>query len=449
MSVIFSVYRDRMPVFKDLILEFAKHYQVILCMNSKKKDYKKKDLEDLVNSGVIIYYPYDNLCFRALHTISLPFYKKMRYSAMQIILSYIYIAFYFAQYKYLQKIIKRHNAKVFFTQDDLLALYGVGFRVAAKKLDIPIVLPYLYMTGHYLDSMYKNPKYWVKSNLCRYQNKVFEKFQKSEYRNIFYKEHSYFVAFVLEAQYKFHKVLSKNPWFNGCGLSDIVAIDNHYTYKRFEKVKEMNMDKIRIIGSMSDDKIFNSYENKEKIKQNFVQEYNIDTSKKTLIYSVPCYFEHGFLKTHEEVRVFIKKLVQNVREVFNANIILSLHPRMKLDEYVFLDKELDCVIPNESLSEYVSIADIFVADFSSTVYWATLCGIKSLIICAGSFSIDYFEDFESILFAKDFENFKEKLKYLLENDISFSNDWKLLSRDEVFDGKTTQRYIKLAKNLSK
>lgn len=448
--ILFAPHHDRLPVFLNLIKALSSKFHIVICITSRKNDCDIQMIKQIESLGAKIFYHHDTWGIRFLNKV---FFGKRSIKAnnslKQIALKYAYMLWYEFESRYMSKMLTKYNIKCLISQDDLSIYYGVGFRVAAKKLGIPIVLPYLYTTGYYLDPLYKNPKYWLKSNLCWWQTKVFNKFQKNGYENAFYKEHSYYTAFVLEAQYNFHKVLSKNPWFNGSGLSDIVVIDSYHTYKKFENIKEMNMDKIRILGSISDDEIFNSYKNKEKIQENFIKKYNLNTSKKTLIYSVPCYFEHGFLKSHEEVRSFIKKLVANTREVSQANIILALHPRMEFDEYEFLDKELNCTIPNESLAEYISIADVFIADFSSTVLWATLCGIKSLIICAGSFSIDFFEDFESILFAKNFDDFREKLKYLLENDISFSNDWKLLSRNEVFDGKTKERYVNLVKNLSK
>ena len=47
------------------------------------------------------------------------------------------------------------------------------------------------------------------------------------------------------------------------------------------------------------------------------------------------------------------------------------------------------------------------------------------------------------------DNLKTTLKTTLVEEIDFSKDWKSLSRDEVFDGKTIQRYIKLINEVRK
>lgn len=45
------------------------------------------------------------------------------------------------------------------------------------------------------------------------------------------------------------------------------------------------------------------------------------------------------------------------------------------------------------------------------------------------------------------EELKTTLETTMSEDIDFTKDWKNLSRDEVFDGKTIQRYIDLIKEV--
>ena len=111
------------------------------------------------------------------------------------------------------------------------------------------------------------------------------------------------------------------------------------------------------------------------------------------------------------------------------------------EKYKFLEKKYNCLIFDENLAEVLPIADLFLATFSSTVAWSIICGIKTVIIDFYELNFKMYDFLTSVKKIDNKDAFVPELMDFLKEEVDFSKDWKLLSRDEMFDGKTTKRYI--------
>ena len=94
------------------------------------------------------------------------------------------------------------------------------------------------------------------------------------------------------------------------------------------------------------------------------------------------------------------------------------------------------------------IGDIFVATFSSTVIWAAICGVKSVLVDFYDFDVNIFDFLQSVQCVKNKENFLSTVQNRLMQKQDFSADWKRLSRDLVFDGGVINRYYTLIDSLT-
>ena len=113
---------------------------------------------------------------------------------------------------------------------------------------------------------------------------------------------------------------------------------------------------------------------------------------------------------------------------------------MKTENYYFLEDKYNIKIIKERLMHVLPIADIYVADQSSTVPWAIVCGIKTMIICYYK-DLNLYSELDSLVYAKKENEICEKLDYLISTQISFKDDWDLLSRENVFNSKIIDNYI--------
>lgn len=433
----------RINTFYPLIKHLSKEFDIIVVTNIEKNEHV--DLTQLKQTTFKFYLIDKDWIYKILLKMQKILSKFINLSIAQILLKYVFMSFYARTYSFTKKLHKKYDFKVFMPYDDRTHRDIIGALVFAKDKKIPIVLPYVYLSGYYVSPMYHRAKYWEKSNLCLYQNYIFNKF--ANYGVQRYKEHFYFSAFVLAAQYSYHKVISKNPYFSGCGVCDIVVLDSNLTKKYYSKVKEFDMSKARILGDITHDNLYEAYKNKDKIKAKFKEKYNLN-DKKIVVFAAIQLFEHGMAKTLQESVDENEFIVKNILKN-DVLLIISLHPFMKKQDYMCLQEKFDCIIADESLMEFLPIADIFIHAGSSTAIWALLCGIKTLNLWFwGDEGKELFSKYETMRDIYDKNLLSQTIYDLIQTDIDFSPDWEKLSRNEVFDGNTKQRYLELLKSLA-
>lgn len=317
----------------------------------------------------------------------------------------------------------------------------MGLFAAVKVLNIPMFLPFIMgwnPISNYL-AIKDNNSFTLTKKSSSYQHAVFKKYAYQAY-----KEHYFYHAFKFKVLDKLG-ILSKMPWYNGGSpISSMVSVPNKLTYNKHPNMG-IDRNKLRILGDLSYIPLYNVYKNKKIHKENIMNKYNLQY-KKIIIISLANWWEHNLSdeKTHWNI---IKNTIESTLEgSCEYSILISLHPSMKLENYIFLEKKYDIKILEERLMHVLPIADIFVADQSSTVPWAIICGIKVLIICYYK-NLNLFSDFNSIIYAKRDDEITERLNYLISKRISFKHDWDLLSRDTVFNDEIVQNYINTLNKL--
>lgn len=361
------------------------------------------------------------------------------------------IVFYLRYKKIFERIVKKttellnffHPITVFAT-GDREDVRGSAFLRAVKDRGSNIVIPYLTVSTADGPALLRKNNGIYRSSLC---SPIITKYILHEFpgqiydskwgKMIFYRPSEIIVL-------NKYNALSKNPWFIGYGLSDIIVVDSRYTYQMYRK-SGVPEKKLKIFGDLSFDALFNCCLNKNRIKQNTINKYSLNPKKKIAIIALPQFAEHHIMDWNSHWKE-IKFIVSEVSKVFK-NILISLHPKMERGKYVFLEKKYNCRILEERLYKVLSIADMFISTNSSTVGWAILCGIKTVTLdCYGLPKV--FEDLSSIERIYDKNEFTNEMKRYLKQKVHFSHDWSILSRDEVFDGKVIDRYCSLLYHLS-
>ena len=105
------------------------------------------------------------------------------------------------------------------------------------------------------------------------------------------------------------------------------------------------------------------------------KKYNLCPDKKIIICALPQLAEHNILdwENHWKEIEFLVSTISSRKQ----NLILSLHPKMEREKYLFLEEKYNCKIAEERLFEFLPIADLFIATFSSTIIWSVFCEISS------------------------------------------------------------------------
>lgn len=344
-------------------------------------------------------------------------------------------------YEIILRLIKDYKIYVLLINGDRhLGLEPVFLKVA-KILNIPTIIPYMVYFAEQEDL--------VKTSIVNVSNSMIDsKYVKdSEERLSFHKRRNkyYYPHTIANALDKFG-VLTSNPWFMGAGFSDILCLPNNYMKEHYIK-NGVDQSKIKIVGDTSYNQLYLNYVNRENIKEIILKKYSLESNKKLVIVALPQLGEHNILpwdKHWEEINFLMKSL-----DSLEQNILLSLHPKMNRKKYEFLEDKYNCTILDERLADVLPIADIFVATFSSTVVWSILCGIKTVVVDFYGLNYTIYDFLTNIKKVDQKENLQTTLKSTLAEEIDFTKDWKSLSRDDVFDGKTIQRYIKLINEVRK
>jgi hypothetical protein len=240
-------------------------------------------------------------------------------------------------------------------------------------------------------------------------------------------------------------ILSANPWCIGAGLSDVVCVDAEATAQRYV-AEGVPAAKLRIVGSPEFDELYRGLQARAEMRARIAQECGWSPSRKLIVLALPQFAEQGVMdwdRHWKEIRYLVGELTRT-----DHSVLISLHPRVDLQAYTFLEQEFDARISRDPLKVVLPAADTFVAVNSSTLVWAVLCGIPTFLLDFYGLDSSEFAKFQSVHLLKDRGRVRSDLLEAVQSRPNFSRDWELLSRDAVFDGHAVHRYVDLMRCLA-
>jgi hypothetical protein len=347
------------------------------------------------------------------------------------------------KYIILSKLVTDNKIDILLLNGDRHLGYEPIFLKISQEYHIPSILPYL------VDFADKDRIFTDDVVTKKIKNNIFisEYIIKSQYNlNYRIEENSYYYSHPIGNALNKFGVLTSNPYVMGCGKSDILCLNNNY-YKDLYIQNGVKIDKIRVLGDISYDALYRRFVNKDNIKKEIILKYSLNSKKQIIIVGLPQLGEHKFLPwdRHWEEINFLMSSLDNLEQ----NILISLHPKMDKKQYEFLELKYGCKILEENLVNILPIADVYVAFYSSTVVWSILCGIKTIVVDFYELNWTMYDFLTSIEKVCNKSDLMTVLNLALNKEIDFTQDWKNLSKDDVFDGKTIQRYINLIESVVK
>jgi len=242
--------------------------------------------------------------------------------------------------------------------------------------------------------------------------------------------------------YSITKILPRDPWNVGGGNSQFLLVNEK---SELTKAQNLGIDKNKLIvtGNIEFDTMYRSCRNRKSLKETLRSKYSIN-DKLIVTIALPQLAEHGFLtwKQHwKEIDYLCKELERK-----NVKALISLHPKMDILKYTYLEKKFNHRIVDEALSYILPASDIFLATFSSTIPWAVLCNTPSIIFDFYGFNYDVFDCIPGIIIANSKSKFEATLCELIESDdqrLSIKKRYKEYSGNlSKFDGKSEVRIVK-------
>ncbi|QYJ95153.1 polysialyltransferase family glycosyltransferase [Shewanella spartinae] len=170
-------------------------------------------------------------------------------------------------------------------------------------------------------------------------------------------------------------VFPKNPWVLGMGHCDLMLVDSERERNRLISLGGEE-EKYIVTGTVSHDCLYEANVKRGDIKTELAKRYSL-AGEAIAIIALPQYYEHGLCDKEKHFYI-INNLIKSVIGL-GFEILISLHPKMNRNNYVYLEAEYGVVVLEQELSEVIVVADLFVSTYSSTIVWARMCNIPAVI----------------------------------------------------------------------
>lgn len=390
-------------------------------------------------SNSFISYKYkQNIIFRILQKIFKGF------SFFQYFHGIIKLVLLKSLYKSSLNIINEIKPNCVFCLNDRGDQIAQPFLKASKENDIKILIPYFSI--YELNYSRRLRKEFLLGN----HSSLFEKFYFNRYKHLLYNHKDYQISFYNVSDlfaYKKFNTLSKDPWWNGNNFADYICVDNNITKKDFIRLGKINSNKIKVVGNIVFDELFEKSKEKKKIKQAVIKDYGLRKRLPIVIIALPQHWEEGdnnfVLKDSlDEINFLLKEVKKKY-----CNVLVSLHPKMKLSDYKAIIQKHECQILKEKLIEVMAGADLFIASNSTTMMFSLLLGIKNISVCFNGISTFSIDSYNNINIVRNDKEFVDLIKKIDTMEFDFKQEWKSLGKNTIFDGNCISRYKKLIHSI--
>lgn len=181
------------------------------------------------------------------------------------------------------------------------------------------------------------------------------------------------------------KRISLKPWIIGGGDATVVALSNKEDYEELLGLchDEEIQKKYVLTKGIEETLISGSFLNREVLRKIICKKYGIK-GEKVFIFALPQLYEHK-MASWEVCRYNVVKITERLLSQ-DADILISLHPKMEKERYQFIENDDRVRIVDEALSSIIGMADAFVVlDDCSTKEWAESLGIDIISIGVDAF----------------------------------------------------------------
>ena len=173
-------------------------------------------------------------------------------------------------------------------------------------------------------------------------------------------------------------ILPPKPWNMGSGLAEKYMVGGDADAERYV-ANGSDVKKIVVTGDPEFDELYEIFVNEKELTAKLTSRYKLFANRKLIIIALPQLYEHGMLPYDEHMDVI--HTICNAAKRSKANILISLHPKMELNNYKFLEEQYGLSILDERLSQVLPAADVLInTQGSSTWIWSVLCEIP-VVVC--------------------------------------------------------------------
>ncbi|MFA4995833.1 MAG: hypothetical protein WC536_01670 [Patescibacteria group bacterium] len=253
---------------------------------------------------------------------------------------------------------------------------------------------------------------------------------------------------------KLFKIVPPKPWALNSGYADIILAESKAMH-RYMVREGLTEEKIKVVGSLSDDVLANNIDNSTKRKKEAYLKFNLDPQKPIILCAIPPDMLHGSRVNVCEFKSY-KKLVEfwveTISKFTNYNIIISLHPSAEYKDICYIEKKWKVKIIQESIINLIPLCDIFVACISATIQWAVTCGKPVINYDVYHYNYDDYKKVDGVVTVDLKDDFIKEMSKIANDQGYFAKLEKIqksiASEWGMLDGKSGERIIKAINELS-
>jgi hypothetical protein len=181
--------------------------------------------------------------------------------------------------------------------------------------------------------------------------------------------------YVMSLAYYFAGLMPKNPWVQCGGYAKSMLVEGEKVLQ-YNLTEGMEPGKMVVTGKPSSDLLYQVYLKSTRDKQ-VGSEGDIDRLR--VLLAVPQMGEH---KTYEWEKHLaeIEFIFQCLTKDTKIELVLSLHPKMKKEDYIDLAERFGCKFAAGNIYEEIPLCDLFVSIYSSTLTSALALGKKCIAL---------------------------------------------------------------------
>jgi len=174
------------------------------------------------------------------------------------------------------------------------------------------------------------------------------------------------------------------------------------------------LTKVQVVGQYSHDALYESYAKRTPLRREISATYFPESGgNNLLILALPQLFEHN-IQNFDLAMQEIDYLVKTLSEIENLNILISLHPKMRPENYAFVKHYKGVNISRKRLYDILPSADLYISAFESTITWSLMCGVISIYIDFYKLGLDL-SKYNGCIVLAERDNFGRDVNLLCES----------------------------------
>jgi hypothetical protein len=169
-------------------------------------------------------------------------------------------------------------------------------------------------------------------------------------------------------------IAPRQPWALNSGSADAILVESteRVDYYRTAGLAE---EPLLAVGSAFDDSMARLLADQRAARGELDRAHALDPAKPLVICALPPDQLPG--RPHPQFGTFaelVRAWLRPWTEQQAFNVVVRLHPRLRREEFAFVETELGLPISERPTSDLVAACDLYVASASATIRWAAACG---------------------------------------------------------------------------